>query len=358
MTHVRSIALSCAAASHGGIVRVFDRVEAAALGKGLDVSSFLVPLTAKGNVKSAVSVQSKSRFMTIFRSVIGSMMRPRRYDVRLDIAPALYTGLRAGRRIAILHDLAFLDPGLTYISSGQRLYRRFVTKRVVSRADVIIAVSPQTRNELAQFSPECLPKVRVLSLPVDYLTCARGPAETASDVRDRSVVLAFGHGPNKGVEFLLDALALSPTLRLRLVARSTDWERFGYKNMAEKKGVADRIVILDGISDSALRQEYATAGVFVMPSRYEGYGLPVAEALLCSTPTVISPLTVLDFTARGYAERMNEWSGRALLDAITCATQRPEEHWREAQREIGSWNWEAWLDSVLDCRAQQEPEDG
>ena len=91
--------------------------------------------------------------------------------------------------------------------------------------------------------------------------------------------------PNKGVGTLLEALRFLPdTVRLTLV--DTDPETNPATIRAAELGVADRVRVSGALSQSALIDRYRRAALVIVPSRFEGFGLPAVEALACETPVV------------------------------------------------------------------------
>jgi glycosyltransferase involved in cell wall biosynthesis len=99
-------------------------------------------------------------------------------------------------------------------------------------------------------------------------------------------------------------------------------------------------VLLGRLSEAAYAATLAGAAAFLMPSHFEGYGLPAAEALRLGTPTVISPDPALHEATGGAAIRMVTWTAPALVDAIEQAlkapapTLAPGRTWRAATEDL------------------------
>jgi glycosyltransferase involved in cell wall biosynthesis len=106
-------------------------------------------------------------------------------------------------------------------------------------------------------------------------------------VGDETEILCVGRAsdPNKGIRTLIAALAkLASPVRLTLVdAGSTGNDA---RKWARSLGCADRLDITGRIPTSALVNLYRRAALVVVPSRYEGFGLPAVEAMACGTPVV------------------------------------------------------------------------
>src|SRR5262245_32170731 len=105
--------------------------------------------------------------------------------------------------------------------------------------------------------------------------------------RDAEMILCVGRAsdPNKGVRTLIEALAKVPApARLTLV--DDDHRDNPARGWAERAGVADRVRIAGRVEVDALVGLYRRAALVAVPSRYEGFGLPAAEAMACGTPVV------------------------------------------------------------------------
>jgi glycosyltransferase involved in cell wall biosynthesis len=105
--------------------------------------------------------------------------------------------------------------------------------------------------------------------------------------RDPHEILCVGRAsdPNKGVVTLIEAMALlPPPARLTLV--DDDHPDNPARKRARELGIADRVDVIGRIPVEDLVRRYRRAAVVAVPSRFEGFGLPAAEAMACGTPVV------------------------------------------------------------------------
>lgn len=294
-----------------------------------------------------ISKQGGSRLKSFVGDVARSL-RFQRFDIRVDSAPAFRFFTRAGKHLVIIHDLNFMRPSVHRISWKQRLYRKVLHHWTLRQVDRIIVNSTATLEELREFMPSCVSRAVVLSLPVDEFA-TQGPRLTIKSRSDSELrILAFGHARNKGVDRLLAVLKVRPAATLTVICPLEKWEQL-WRFEATRLGVSDRVRVVFDLTDSELRDEYLSADVFCMISSYEGYGLPVAEALALGVPTVISELPVLADTGRGYAVIAGRGVDEThLVRALDEALARPASHWRSASEELRAWSWREWITRMLE----------
>ena len=198
--------------------------------------------------------------------------------------------------VVTCHDvMPFVLP--TYYSNRfeANLKRAFMRKALAGmlRADRIICISERTAHDIeARFG---IDKGRVSVVPnmVDEAFAPIPESRTWLSARgirlpEGPLILSVGHsGPYKNLSTLLAAHAL-PELRNATLIRAGS--RFGshFSERAKQLGVEDRVVELGNVSNAVLRHLYAACDVLAQPSLYEGFGVPVIEAMASGLPVVCS----------------------------------------------------------------------
>lgn len=247
---------------------------------------------------------------------------------------------QAGRAIRgfapeILHE-TYYDPSALRAPGAARvvtvhdmIHERFATgvarrvqahkRAAVTRADHILCVSECTKQDLCELLS--VPPERV---SVVYHGFERFPvAPMPTDLGDTPYLLFVGHrGGYKNFEGLVRAVGQTPHLReaLDIVAFGGGAFSAAEQGLVEQAGLRPAQVRQIGGGDGVLGALYAGAEAFVYPSRYEGFGMPLLEAMALDCPVVSSSASAMPEVAGPAAEYFDPEHGpEALADAITRA---------------------------------------
>lgn len=201
-----------------------------------------------------------------------------------------------GRTLLTIHDIRGLHP-----DSGalERTVFRSVAGRSLRSADHVVTVSGTMREEILGFYPDI--PVSVIYNGLDAGAFDRVSASDQSTVRQKlglpdEFILAVGHmEKRKNYLRLIEAIAL---LRDRgrpyflLIVGNDSGERKALEERVESAKLAGQVKILSGLSDLEVRCVYKLCSLFVFPSAYEGFGIPILEAMAARCPMVLSDIPV------------------------------------------------------------------
>jgi len=220
------------------------------------------------------------------------------YMIPLLAFPRSHAGRTAG--VITIHDLIpLLFPAAAPRSLKTRLfpvYRRLMNE-VAARSNLVISVSEFSRHDIINRLP-CAPE-RVLAIP-EGVGAQFKPAVTGRDSltaarfsRREKIILWVGRqDPYKNLMGLFEAFAMlrrqyQGALELRLIGPSESRYPEPRARMFQL-GIAESVKWIGHVSETRIVEEYQHANMLVMPSFYEGFGLPVLEAFACGTPVVCS----------------------------------------------------------------------
>jgi glycosyltransferase involved in cell wall biosynthesis len=236
--------------------------------------------------------------------------------------------LRHARGILTVHDLAFLmRPECA--DARLRAYLEEVVPRSVQRADFIIADSENTRNDLVVLLGVRPSSVAVVPGGVEDRFAPVSEPELLQRARrhlgtgDAPFVLAIGVlEPRKNLNRLMDAfLALKQrgtvAADLKLVlAGGRGWLYDGIQEHHAASPIREDILLPGFVPDDQLPAVYSAAEALAFPSLYEGFGLPILEAMACGTPVVASRASCLPEVAEGAALLIDPMNVEGLTAAL------------------------------------------
>jgi len=236
---------------------------------------------------------------------------------------------RGTRTLLTVHDLSFIrDPDSA--PPALRAYLERVVPRSVARADHILADSAATRHDLITLYDVPGEKVSVVYSGVN---AAFRPVRDAARLAEvcaryglrRPYILSLGTlQPRKNYIRLIRAFACarrSPALRDHQLAivGGKGWLYEAIFAEVERLGLHDSVLFPGFVADADLPALYSAAALFVYPSLYEGFGLPVLEAMACGTPTVVSNASSLPEVAGDAALLVDPHDEAALAQALEQA---------------------------------------
>ena len=195
------------------------------------------------------------------------------------------------RSVVTIHDLIFLRHPEFYPWIDAKIYA-WKFRRTLKEADHIIAISECTRRDVLE-----LGNVDPARVTVVYQSCAPRFTKVPTPVEQEQVRLEYGLPmrfilnvgtieQRKNILLAVKALPSLPAdLSLVIIGRHTHYTN-EVLDFINTHGLSRRVFILHGVPDDRLPALYAQAQAFVYPSVYEGFGIPVIEAISCGLPVV------------------------------------------------------------------------
>jgi glycosyltransferase involved in cell wall biosynthesis len=206
------------------------------------------------------------------------------------------------RSVVTIHDLGYL----TYPEAHRlldRLYLDLSTRYNAHTATHLIADSSATKQDLIERYGTEPDKITVVYPGYDQTTFQpvrdRGAIEAVKaryDIAGDYILFIGTLQPRKNLTCLIKAFSnlQSPISNIQLViAGKKGWLYKDIFQQVEKLGLEGRVVFTDYVPDGDLPAILSGARLFVFPSLYEGFGLPVLEAMACGTPVVCSNVSSL-----------------------------------------------------------------
>jgi glycosyltransferase involved in cell wall biosynthesis len=244
---------------------------------------------------------------------------------------------RGTRTIVTVHDLSFVTHPECFEPS---LLRYLVTHvpRAVAAADWILADSESTRQDLIDLLDAPFDRVTVIYpgvearfRPIDDKNLLQR-VRRKYDLPSRFVLSLGTVQPRKNYVGLMQAFArLSLPEMSLLIVGGRGWLSGGTYRAATELALGDRVRFLGFVDDGDLPAIYTMASLFALPSLYEGFGLPVLEAMACGTPVIAGNNSSLPEVVGQAGVLVDALDTGALAEAIEYLLSHPTQH-REFSR--------------------------
>ena len=233
-----------------------------------------------------------------------------------------YSLRRRDRAVVTVHDLGWQVHPELYARRLRVMYGGLFPW-AVRRADRFIAVSRYTADDLVRRAGIAPAKIDVVYHGLDPAFSYRGGA--SAEGSDQPYVLAVGGvSPRKNTRRLIEAFTRWRTIggnqshfRLLITGTSLDPE-------VAEQALPEGVSLLGYVDKAALPDLYRGAAVFLYPGIYEGFGLPIIEAMACGTPVVTSETGAAPEVAGGAAVLVDPFSIDSIVAGLAQASL-PEE---------------------------------
>jgi glycosyltransferase involved in cell wall biosynthesis len=270
----------------------------------------------------------------------------RLFRLKLDLYHATHYVLPAivpCRAVVTIHDIIHLLYPEFLPSRWAFLYAQRMLRRSLTRGTRIIAVSQNTKADLMEYFDTDGQKIRVIYNGVEDVFRQRlPPAEVDRWLRQlelpRPYLLFVGNPkPHKNLTNVVRAFARARELEPFDASLVCVGDRgpgdFKVRQLAQQLGVGDRVRLAGHVAHEALPAIYQGATLFLYPTLYEGFGLPVVEAMASGVAVVTSKSSALREIAEGYAHLVDPLDVEDMARAIARCMADPEH--REALVKLG-----------------------
>ena len=277
---------------------------------------------------------------------------------RLDVVHVpSYRRLVWGRpcaRVATIHDLAVFSVRRKY-DPGRMFYGRVVAKKLACRQEQIIAISQNTARDIERYFGVQRDSVTVIHNGLDHARFHPGPAEPARQKAaeqfglDRPFLIYVARLEHPGKNHLRLVAAFEEFKRRTrsnwlLALAGSDWHSAEViHDCMERSPRAADIRRLGFVADADVPTLYRAAEALVFPSLFEGFGMPVTEAMACGCPVISSDRGALRELVEGVAaiidpEDVESMAGQMVALAVDA---RMRERMREAGlRRAEDFSWD------------------
>ena len=287
------------------------------------------------------------------------MLRKLRIDAAIfpkNVVP-FFTGC-AG--YVVIHDLAYFLPELNAYPLADTLYMRALIPQSVRKAAGVFAISENTKRDIIHYTGCDPAKITVTYEAADPSYRRIDDPERLKTTREKyhlpdPFVLYTGSlSPRKNITGLLQAFAeIQDRVPHKLVLTgSKSWKDRSVFEMIDALKIRDRIEQLGYVEEQDMPVLYSMASVYVYPSLYEGFGLPVLEAMQCGCPVVASNATSIPEVAGDAAMLVDPHDIHAIAAAMhKVLTDPPRREGLVASgiRRAAMFSWRRCAETMLEA---------
>jgi glycosyltransferase involved in cell wall biosynthesis len=259
--------------------------------------------------------------------------------------------------VTIDRDLAVKSTTSLKDKLGLRRWFSFINMqiKVARRLSHIITVSQTACQHIAKNFGISEDKLRVVYNGMD--TEIFSPSLKVNHIENRLLVVISRDTAVKGLRYILEALAIlrqKHNLELIVVAKETD--NSTTQELITNLAIKDYVKFIDEIDTTELVNQYRLASIVAIPSIYEGFGLPAAEAMACGTPVVSTTAGALPEIVGDAGILVPPADAKALAEAISALVGSPtkRKHLSEIGRKriVQMFNWRNTAQRTADVYAE------
>jgi glycosyltransferase involved in cell wall biosynthesis len=246
-----------------------------------------------------------------------------------------------GKKIVTVHDMAYFLPEYKAYKFIDNIYMKMMIKSSCKRADKIIAVSENTRDDLIKLIGTDENKIKIIHEAssnnfrkiVDEKTLVK--IRTKFGIFEDFIFYSGSITPRKNILRLIKAYAsIYNKMDLDLIITGNNL----WNNREEMKLIKEipTIKVIGYVTEEELIGLYSLAYMYIYPSLYEGFGLPILEAQSCGCPVISSDKSSLKEIGGESVCYVNPYEQEEIKDAIMYLIEKKEE--REKLIELGYQN--------------------
>lgn len=220
-------------------------------------------------------------------------------------------------RLITVHDI---NP--IYEKKGERRKYYFnKLKKEFRRCNSITAISDFSRNEIVKYFDKPIEAIDVIYNGVEWLPTGTSKRPHHLQKEDGSFFFTIGQvTEKKNFHTLVEMMKYFPNKKLYIAGENaTHYGKFIQKIISDQK--IDNVVMLGAVSNEERIWLYQNCEAFLFPSLFEGFGLPVIEAMQFGKPVVSSAETSLKEIGGEYATFFDSFSAKSMANSVTNALQ-------------------------------------
>ena len=328
-----------------------------------------------GHFKSIISsFPTKHRFLRLLWEHFYLFYEIKKYNVSLFHGPAFFVPFLKPKNckyVITVHDITFVKYPEAF-TFGTRLYYKLLFPRSLDLADAIITDSESTKKDIIQKYKINPDKIQVIYLGVSTGFLEKYEKQKKEEIKKKYMLpekyfLFTGVlSPRKNIQTLLEAFYILKKEEgykeyKLLIVGGKGWLYESIFTKVAKLRLQDDVCFIEYVPEDDLPLFYALAQVYLFPSLYEGFGLPILEAMACGCPVITSNVSSMPEVAGDAALLINPTSVEELIASIkkiTTNKKLKETMQKKGYEQIKKFSWEKTAQQTAAVYAQVTEQKG
>jgi glycosyltransferase involved in cell wall biosynthesis len=245
-----------------------------------------------------------------------------------------------------------------YMFQGQLFgHLRSTIKKTIGRATVVITVSEFSKERLVKIMNVPEEKVKVISHGLNSNFTPRSKDAVSLCLRKYAIkepyiLYAGKFDPLKNLDRVVEAfsIALSSDELTLVMAGPVNWYSYVILDRVEQLGLKEKVIFTGFVQDEDIVSMYSGASAFLLPSLYEGFGMPLLEAMACDVPVITSAVSAIPEVAGDAALYVDPHSSEDIAGGISrCLNDNAlrEGLIQKGREQVRSVSWEKTAQRTL-----------
>lgn len=241
------------------------------------------------------------------------------------------------KSVVTIHDLIFIRFPQYYSAIDRRLYR-YKYGKSCKNADAIIAISECTKRDIISYFHISPDKIRTIYQGCDRSFSATAPDKTKKEAKetynlpDRYILNVGSIEERKNALLAVKAMVDVPDdVHLVIVGKRTSYTST-VESFIHDNGLSGRVHMLHNVAFRLLPAIYQMAEIFVYPSRFEGFGIPVLEALSSGVPVIAATGSCLEEAGGKDSIYIDPDDATGMADAVNRLLNNPGQRQKMAEQ--------------------------
>lgn len=271
--------------------------------------------------------------------------------------------VEAKKKIITIYDLSFIHFPQYFTKEFHKIYTASIGNSI-KEADLIITISHSAKQDIIDIYDVKEEKVKVIygaannkfkdiKQEVNYNDKIKN-IKNKFKIRNNYFLFVGTIQPRKNLLRLIKAYSLLPKSLLNnyqlVVVGNKGWLFKNIFKYVQEKNLNQNIVFLDEVNENEMVCLYNGANIFILPSFYEGFGLPILEAFACGTPVITSNCSSLKEIGKDCALLVNPYSVKKINSAITSLIENEsikKDLIFKGKNKVNNFSWEKSAQKLL-----------